>query len=289
MPDLSACYLCGATRLARRSPNPEYSMLICLACGYRRQDPIPKDGELEILYHSEFYQDRGLDKGLDEQPKFNQQLIGRRVEALTRLSGGPGWMLDVGCGTGLFLEAARRAGWEVVGTETSEASLAYAQRFTSARLFRGELSDFAADRAYDAVTFWDVLEHLPDPRAELKRAAAMLRTGGIVGISLPNVSGAKARLRASHWRYYQPSMGHISHFSPSTLSRLLTQAGLPVAEVHTEGAFNLWKPIGLDPLSARERHPALDRGQRLVDSLAGSSGLGETITAFGRRPERPDA
>jgi 2-polyprenyl-3-methyl-5-hydroxy-6-metoxy-1,4-benzoquinol methylase len=284
MPSDPACYLCGGTQLTRRAPNASYTMVVCESCGYRRQDPIPPPGALDILYHNDFYTERGLDKGIDEQPRFMRELIAERVRSVTRWRGGSGRLLDVGCGTGLFVEAAARQGWAAVGTETSAASLAYARRYTSAPIFQGELRDYQADGPFDAVTFWDVIEHLPDPRAELERAAAMLVPGGVVAISLPNVAGLKARLLGDRWRYYLPSMGHISHFSPSTLARLVGEARLELVQLDTHGAFNLWKSFGQDPLSVRESHPLLDSVQRLADAAAGRSGLGETITAYARRP-----
>jgi 2-polyprenyl-3-methyl-5-hydroxy-6-metoxy-1,4-benzoquinol methylase len=283
MADDQACYLCGARHISRRSPNRDYTMAICASCGYRRQDPLPLPGEMEILYHSDFYSERGLDKGLDEQARFMRELIGERVRSLARWRGRSGRLLDVGCGTGLFVEAAARQGWEAVGTETSAASLAFAQRFTTARIFRGELADFHAEGPYDAVTFWDVIEHLPDPRAELERAAGLLGRGGVIGISFPNVAGLKSRMLGDRWRYYQPSMGHISHFTPATLTRLIRQARLEPVEVRTHGAFNLWRSFGQDPLSVRESHPLMDGVQRLADGAAGTFGLGETITAYARK------
>jgi 2-polyprenyl-3-methyl-5-hydroxy-6-metoxy-1,4-benzoquinol methylase len=282
--EIGACYLCGAAGVIRITASSDYAFVHCRGCGFRRQDPVPQPGDLEILYHTDFYQDRGLDRGVDELPRLMREIISHRVNYLTRLNGKSGSLIDVGCGTGLFLEAAGRAGWQAVGTETSEVSLAYASKFTSARLFRGELADFPLDAAYDALSFWDVLEHLPDPRGELGRAYALLKPGGIIAISLPNVAGLKARLLGTRWRYYKPSMGHISHFSPHTLRRLLEQAGFRVSRISTHGAFNLWKFLGEDPLSVRESRPLLDGIQRLADGAAAAGRLGETITAWGRRP-----
>jgi SAM-dependent methyltransferase len=269
--------------LTLHRPNPNYAYVRCDRCGFRRQHPVPDPEKLTVLYHSEFYQDRGLDKSLDDLPRFARELVSSRVERLTQAIGKPGRLLDVGCGTGLFLEAARRAGWEVRGTETSEDSIGYASRFTAAPIFQGKLADLNDHSTYDALTYWDVLEHLPDPRAELELARGRLDERGVIGISLPSVRGLKARLQRNGWRYYAPSMGHLSHFTPRTLSMLLSQAGFQVIDVGTDGAFNLWKFLGEDPLTVRESRPTLHRMQRAADRTAGRLGLGETITAFGRR------
>jgi 2-polyprenyl-3-methyl-5-hydroxy-6-metoxy-1,4-benzoquinol methylase len=277
------CYLCGSTALTRHAPNRDYAFVRCHRCGLRRQDPVPDPDSLTVLYHSEFYQDRGLDKTLDALPRFARELLAARLDRLTRAVGKPGRLLDVGCGTGLFLETARRAGWDVRGTETSEDSITYARQFTQAPIFHGELKSLGDDSTYDAVTYWDVLEHLPDPRAELRLARERLDPGGVVGVSFPSVQGLKARLKGDRWRYYAPSMGHISHFTPKTLSMLLSQAGFTVVEVRTHGAANLWKFLGEDPLSVRESRPALHLVQHAADDAAGAVGLGETITALARR------
>jgi 2-polyprenyl-3-methyl-5-hydroxy-6-metoxy-1,4-benzoquinol methylase len=278
-----ACYLCGSTALTRRAPNREYAFVRCQRCGFRRQDPVPDPDSLNVLYHSEFYQDRGLDRTLDDLPRFARELLADRLERLTGATGKPGRLLDVGCGTGLFVEAARRAGWEVRGTETSEDSIRYARKFTPAPIFHGELGSLDDDTTYDALTYWDVLEHLPDPRAELQLSRQRLNPGGVVGVSLPSVQGLKANLQGDAWRYYAPSMGHLSHFTPKTLSMLLTQAGFTMLEVRTHGAVNLWKILGEDPLSVRESRPALHLIQEVADAAAGAIGMGETITALARR------
>jgi 2-polyprenyl-3-methyl-5-hydroxy-6-metoxy-1,4-benzoquinol methylase len=283
MDSLGACYLCGSTALTLHQANRDYAFVRCHRCGLRRQHPVPGPESLDVLYHSEFYEDRGLDRSYDNLPRFARELISDRVDCLTRATGKTGRLLDVGCGTGLFLEAARRAGWEVRGTETSEDSIAYASRFTSAPIFHGELASLDDRSSYDALTYWDVLEHLPDPRAELRLAHDRLNPGGVVGVSLPSVQGLKARLQRNGWRYYARSMGHISHFTPRTLAMLLAQADFEVIEVRTHGAFNLWKFLGEDPLSVRESRPALHAVQRVADGAVGAVGLGETITALARR------
>ena len=283
MASLPSCYLCGSSAVTLHAASSEYSYIRCQRCGLRRQYPVPDPDSLNVLYHSEYYQDRGLDRTLDALPRFARELLADRVARLTRAVGKTGSLLDVGCGTGVFLEAARRAGWEVRGTETSEDSIAYARTITPAPIFHGELATLDDGLTYDAVTFWDVLEHLPDPRAELRLARERLRPGGVVGVSLPSVQGLKARLQGDAWRYYAPSMGHISHFTPKTLSLLLAQADFTVLEVRTHGAANLWKFLGEDPLSVRESRPALHRIQQFADHGAGALRLGETMTALARR------
>ena len=137
---------------------------------------------------------------------------------------------------------------------------------------------------FDAVTLWDVLEHLLDPRLTLKTIHDLLHDRGLVGISLPNVAGVKARISGNRWRYYRREFGHRSHFSPRTLTKLLEQAGFVPVRVKTSGVFNLGKPFGLDPVQVREGHRTLARLQSIADAAAGRLGAGEDLVVIARRP-----
>ena len=280
--DTNTCYLCGRQTTRLVVANAEYSYLKCSACGFRRRHPLPTADEESALYEEEYYVDRGLEADLDHQPALMRSLIERRVQILTKLNGGPGRLLDVGAGTGLFVEASLRAGWTAEGLETSASAVAMARRITRAPVALGRLEDHPAKEPLDAITLWDVLEHVPDPRATLRLIRGMLRPGGLVGVTLPNVTGIKARLLGHRWRYYRRDFGHVSHFSPRTLAAVFGQAGYRVELLETNGSFNVGRPFGLDPVSMRERHHPLDAAQRFVDQLVGRLGLGESLLAFAR-------
>lgn len=276
------CYLCGSGDVNLVTANSSYAFLACRSCGFRRRHPLPSAEEEKELYEDEYYEDRGLVVGLEAQSSLLLELINYRVATLTQLNGGPGSLLDVGAGTGLFMEAAIRGGWHATGQETSEAAARIASRITKGVVLRGRIEDLNFDQDFDAVTLWDVLEHLADPRATLRVIRSRLKLRGLVGISLPNASSLKARLRGNHWRYYQHSFGHISHFTPKTLSTLLEQAGFRPEVVSNTGAFNVGRLFGLDPVAVHQHHKALSWVQARADSAVGLVAMGESIVAFAR-------
>jgi 2-polyprenyl-3-methyl-5-hydroxy-6-metoxy-1,4-benzoquinol methylase len=280
-----SCYLCDKPKARLVVANAEYTYLQCSSCGFRRLHPLPTADEEDHLYEDEYYFDRGLESDLDHQSVLMRSLIESRVKTLTELNRGPGRLLDLGAGTGLFVEASLRAGWKAQGLETSAAAVRIASTITRAPVALGRLEDALFDDLFDAITLWDVLEHVPDPRATLETVRGLLRPRGLVGISLPNVAGVKARLRGNRWRYYQRSFGHISHFSTRTVAELFKQAGYVVERLDTTGSFNLGKPFGLDPNAVRERHPRLNGAQSIADRAVGRLGLGESLVAFARFPK----
>lgn len=248
-----------------------------------RREPLPTQAEEEQLYGEDYYSDRQLVSGLDQQSTLLRELIEDRVATLTELNGGPGRLLDVGAGTGLFMEASIRRGWEATGIETSEAAARIAAGNTTGQILRGTLEDVDVDGQFDAATLWDVLEHVPDPRSSLTSLGRLLTPRGLIGISLPNVAGLKARMQRNRWRYFQHSFGHVSHFSPRTLGLLLRQSDYEPLRVTTAGVFNLGRLFGLDPLAVRDDHAVLRLIQTKADAAVGAFGLGESLVAFARR------
>ena len=277
------CYLCGRSTTRLVVANAGYSYVACSSCGFRRRDPLPTAEEEDHLYLDEYYLDRRLEADLDHQPQLMRDIIDDRVKILTELNGAPGRLLDLGAGTGLFVEASRRAGWNSMGVETSAAAVRIAGTITRAPVVMGRIEDLSLDGSLDAVTLWDVLEHVHDPRATLGAIGRHLRPDGLVGISLPNVGGLKARVQGNRWRYYQRSFGHLSHFSPRTMAKLLAQAGYKIERLTTTGSFNLGKPFRLDPVAVRERHAGLSAMQGLADGAVSRLGVGESLVAFARR------
>jgi SAM-dependent methyltransferase len=147
--------------------------------------------------------------------------------------------LDVGCGTGTFLDVARRAGWEVYGLELSAYAAEQARRRglnvtgASADDMRLEVS------AYDCVTLWDTLEHVRDPVGVLRTAGRALRRGGVLALSTGDITSLCARLMGARWHLFNLPE-HLFFFSPPALTRLLARAGCQRVQITHE--VN-WLPV----------------------------------------------
>ena len=140
-------------------------------------------------------------------------------------------LLDVGCATGDFLEAGREAGFEVEGIELSAWSCEIARRrgFT---VHEQPLAAFAQHgvEPFDVVSLIGVVEHFPDPQAELRNIAKLLRPGGLVAIWTGDASSWLPRLLGRRWWYWQGQ--HIQYFTHRSLS--LAAATARLTHVATE-------------------------------------------------------
>lgn len=149
-------------------------------------------------------------------------------------------LLDVGCGPGAFLTMAAEAGYRTTGVELNPLLAARASRRSGAEVIVGGIeSAHLEGRRFDIVTMLDLIEHLADPVAALRRVAGLLAPGGCVLLYTPNHAGlvvkaARALFALSRGRIRRPvdelfDCLHVVFFDRRTLAMAVTRAGLDVA------------------------------------------------------------
>ena len=154
----------------------------------------------------------------------------------------PGRLLDIGCANGFFLDEARRRGWEVCGIEVSKWAVDYARKRLNLNVARGPIKRASfPDNSFDVVVMLDVLEHLTDPKHVLLEARRVLKDGGILYISTPDISSLMSKvLRAKWWGI---NKFHLFYFSKHTFEKMLDACGFKVKRYtsHTRiFSLNYW-------------------------------------------------
>ncbi|MEW5902033.1 MAG: class I SAM-dependent methyltransferase, partial [Acidobacteriota bacterium] len=130
-----------------------------------------------------------------------------RAIALIKKHKKNGRLLDVGCGTGEFLEIASEAGFVVSGIEPSVTASGLAREKNE--VIRGEFEAVPLPaEAYDVATLWSVLEHVPDPSAFLRKIYLVLKRDGLLALRIPCSSGLLPS--AARW-VYRLSAGSVSY------------------------------------------------------------------------------
>jgi len=151
-------------------------------------------------------------------------------------------LLDIGCGEGFFLFNASEAGYTTKGIELSQGAVAYARKEFGLDIdtLPFEESQFP-ENYFDAVTLWQVLEHVPYPLVMLREARSILKPGGVVAVSTPNIGGVPARILGRRW--WNIRRGHINQFTTETISDILENAGLKKVS-----SASYWECISLSML-----------------------------------------
>lgn len=144
-------------------------------------------------------------------------------------------LLDVGCSSGAFLGAAVRLGYAAEGVEPAPQAAATAQA-AGLKVRQGLLHEAGyADGQFDAVTLFEVIEHLRQPQELLNECRRILRPGGILLVGTGNAASWSMAAMGAKWEYLSIDRhgGHVSFFTPESLGRLARQAGFSVAAVRT--------------------------------------------------------
>lgn len=223
------CPVCG---FAHRLPVAEWNQLKivgCPQCGQRYVWPVPSEAVLNAIYDQSYYRGGRGSLGFSDYEALaagRRRMFSRHLDRIGRIVK-PGRVLDVGCATGDFLLVARDRGWEPLGIDPSPArdqAKAAGLPIVGHTLRDAEV----APASIDLVTFWDVLEHVPDPVDQLRRAGVLLKPDGIVAITVPNAGSALARISGRRWFGYKTAGEHLQFFTAPTLQRTFAAAGMAV-------------------------------------------------------------
>jgi 2-polyprenyl-3-methyl-5-hydroxy-6-metoxy-1,4-benzoquinol methylase len=225
-------------------PENERGLVQCSSCGLVYVSPRPDPTELYALYgESYFHNDDSGTVGYTNYLKDEgniRKTFKRRLARIERFvsKAHKGKLLDVGCATGFFLSVADQAGWQVQGLDVSHFAAKYAAETFGFDVQQGSLLELHyPERAYDLITMWDVIEHVPDPKAYVEHIATLLKPGGLFSLATPDVDSLPAKLTGKRWVGYKLSEEHVYYFAPSTLTQMLNEAGFDVVDTYHVGKY----------------------------------------------------
>jgi SAM-dependent methyltransferase len=234
---LKSCPLCGSGGLKRlylaRDPHfgipGRHQISQCTDCSLVFMNPMYSDQELAALYPSNYYSYQSPTKAHPLKhwlKKLFGYWQGTKEPAFSRA----GKFLDLGCGSGAFVDTMRRRGWTSCGVEISPQASA-AGRACGIEIHCGPLEQAGFPAAhFDYVRASHSLEHMSDPNQVLRELNRILKPGGTLLVAVPNAASLNARVFREYWWHLCPPI-HSFGFSRETLGGLLRQRGFEVTRV----------------------------------------------------------
>jgi SAM-dependent methyltransferase len=259
------CLICRETGFREFLSQGDFSYLRCERCGLVYLHPQPDFGCLRDLYagHARCAVDTGIDP-TGEEIIYRNRFAGEldRIEKLRV----PGRILDIGSAWGFFLAVAGERGWKTWGVELSHEASGYARSRFGLDVFTGKLAEARLPEShFDTVTLWHVLEHIPDPRAELAEIRRILRNDGLLVVSVPTPWSAPD--------YSSDAIPlHLFYFDQATLTTLVQRTGFRVLQIEgrsSTGVMARLKKAGIrDPRRFVVRHwRVLSKLRKLLHSM----------------------
>ncbi len=221
------CPVCGGSDHVEAFTKDGGTTVRCMTCSMVFLNPCFTDEAL-----AEYYRD--LDTGQADitalESDFYRAIYGRGLDLIEGHRRG-GAVLDIGCSSGFFLDLARARGWSTVGIELglAEAELARAKGH---QIHTRPIEELALGRKLDAISMWDVFEHIPDGRRFWSVLDANLAPGGVVFLQIPNSDSLAARIMREHSRMHD-CLEHVNLYSPATIRRFADSVGYTVAAMQS--------------------------------------------------------
>lgn len=229
---ISRCPLCGGEefRFVLRARdfhygNPgEFTLVECARCTLAFLDPMYDDAELAAFYPQNYYAyaDRFSVKHYSLHRRFLRWLLGiREFETKDPHFDKPGRMLDIGCGSGWFIDGMRRKGWQVTGVEPSADAAAFGRKEKGLDILHGSLLDTSfPPRSFNYIRLNHSFEHMNNPNSVLDEIHRILADDGRLMIGVPNRASFNARVFGPCW-YHLALPLHTFSWSPRTLCKML--------------------------------------------------------------------
>jgi 2-polyprenyl-3-methyl-5-hydroxy-6-metoxy-1,4-benzoquinol methylase len=209
----------------------KFSIQECKNCGFKFTNPRPESSQIGEYYKAESYiSHTNTSKGFISKlyHSVRKYTLKGKLNLINSLIPQKGKLLDVGCGTGMFLNICRENGWKVNGIEPDSGARQIAEEINKATIKTEILSSFQND-TFDIITMWHVLEHVHLLNETVDWLKERLSEKGYLIIAVPNHESKDAEIYQENWAAYDVPR-HLYHFSQESIKQLFEQKGFSLKE-----------------------------------------------------------
>lgn len=209
-----------------------FSVYSCHGCGLLFTNPRPSESETEHYYNSENYlshkdENKSLLNSIYKLVK--NYTLSKKVKLINSLTSGR-TILDIGSGTGAFLNKCKQNGWKVSGIEISQDARIYTKnKYNITDLHSDFESSQFSYHQFDCITMWHSLEHVYNFDKMMDNINNCLKPDGVLIIALPNPNSYDAIIYKKYWAAYDVPR-HVYHFSKTCLKKLLLNKGFEITD-----------------------------------------------------------
>ena len=198
-----------------------FNIVSCETCNFAFTNPRPIDGKLWDYYKSDMYiSHTNNSKGLFNWMYQNVRNYSIRAKvALLKSVKQNGSHLDIGCGTGEFLNACKNSGYNTEGIEPSRLARKQAiENYDLSVSKNADLSQYP-NSEFDSISMWHVLEHVPNLNETISQFNRTLKSDGKLIIAVPNHKCWDANYYKEYWAAWDVPI-HLWHFSKNTIEQI---------------------------------------------------------------------
>jgi len=209
-----------------------FVIVACENCGFKFTNPRPSVLEIGKYYASEDYiSHSNTNKGLTNKAYqvVRSITVKQKVDLINKFVPQKGSILDYGCGTGYFLAACQKNGWQVAGFEPNQTARHAASTLINNPIASDNLDAFENER-FDFITLWHVLEHIHTLNDTFEQLKSLLKPEGYLLIAVPNADSLDAQKYKENWAAYDVPR-HLYHFTQPTMKRFIKKHKMEMVEI----------------------------------------------------------
>lgn len=229
--ELKSCPICSSTDLEKALTLKDHSISKetfhisrCKTCGFNFTNPIPSEEAIGKYYQSEDYISHSdTNKGIINKLYHfvRKQSLKSKLNLVNKNSSTKGTILDIGCGTGYFLQSCKEDGWKIQGMEPDNSARTLAEKNTGQKIHTN-LFELKEENQFDIITLWHVLEHVHKLNESIQHIHKLLKPNGTLIVAVPNLNSYDSIIYKEFWAAYDVPR-HLYHFAPKNMDKLLTK------------------------------------------------------------------
>lgn len=206
----------------------EYEIMKCNGCSFAFTQNVPSEDAIGPYYQSDAYISHSdTNKGITNKLYHivRKRTLSAKQKLLQHFTGKTnGAVLDIGSGTGAFLNQMKASGWYISGIEADGNAREMGQKLYGIESLATDNLFSFREESFDAITMWHVLEHVHRLQDYLQQIQKILKPKGKLFIAVPNYTSTDAEIYKEHWAAYDVPR-HLYHFSPQSMELLMGKNG----------------------------------------------------------------
>jgi 2-polyprenyl-3-methyl-5-hydroxy-6-metoxy-1,4-benzoquinol methylase len=269
--EVNSCPICKSSEYIEEFSFQSVPIVKCQECHLRYTTLVPND--LSDVYESESLYASLLktDNAADAYREYKKNRFAReRVDIISEVCGPLENLsiLDVGAGTGFFLEAAAEAKAKCTGLELSKEVCEFVESKYGVSMINSSLTELDEGEKFDVITMFDLIEHVYEPLELMKKAKKHLNENGIIFIYTPNFDSFNIKVLKENSNLVMPGI-HLTYFNSESIKKLSLEIGMDCLYYQTAGmdvadVLSMYKCTGRE-VEARSMKDNLNVLQAMID------------------------